>query len=375
MKVILSVPRIHTNYTGMVEGLINEGHDVVFLTMNGDEIYIPFDLDVGVHHFKPRGRFFFPKNRTKLLHYEKFGDLKRVLVKEKPDLLIIRDLKVFSIQVGLIAKILNIPVLFYDQTSPIRHKSLKRRLWYFIVRSFISKYRITTVTNYKISKNDSPKNTFFIPFSVPETPVKTKYESAFSPSNPLKIMVVSKLGEKRKNLLFLLESLLPFFKDGRVRLSIYGMLKGKESSQYTYRQLMTFIEINNLSSMIDIYPNEVYERVLNAYSEHDLFILPSLNEPAAISPFEAMSSGIPVIVTEQNGTNYIIDEEKNGFIFNPKNTNDLQEKVKLYLDNPDLIEDMGKQALASINDNYRPIHFSENLLSIASTISNSLTRE
>jgi len=369
MKILFSVPRIHTNYTGMIEGLIEDGHDVSFLTMNGDEIYIPFDFNVGVHHFKPRGRFFFPKNRTKLLHYEKFSDLKRVLVKEKPDLLIIRDLKIFSMQVGLIAKFMSIPVLFYDQDLPVQFTTFKRRVWHFTVRTFISKYRMTTVTNNNTSSHEYPKNTFFIPFAVPETPVKTNYELVFNPSNPLKIMVVSKLGEKRKNLLFLLESLLPFFEEGRIRLSIYGMLKRKESSQKNYRKLMAFIQKNNLSSMIDIYPNEVYERVLNAYSEHDLFILPSLNEPAAISPFEAMSSGLPVIVTEQNGTNYIIEDGKNGFIFNPGDKSQLHDKINYFIDQPDKLQQFGVAALQTINKHYRPKHFAENLKQITKVIS------
>lgn len=370
MKILFTVPRIHTNYTGMVKGLIDDGHHVSFLTMNGDEIYIPFDMDVGVHHFRPRKRFFFPKNRTKLLHFEKFSDLKKILIREQPDFIITRDLKVLSIQIGLLTKFLNIPVLFYDQDLPIQHTAFKRRIWYFLVHTFISRYRITTVKNRLSEQKDTPDNTFFIPFAVPETRVKSEYPKSFSSSSPLKIMTVSKLGERRKNLLFLLESLLPFFKNGTILLTLYGMLKGKDSSQKNYRQLMDFIQKNDLTSMINIHPNETYENVLDAYSKHDLFILPSLNEPAAISPFEAMSSGLPVIVTEQNGTNYIIDEGKNGFIFNPEDRNELKEKVKQFLDHPELIEKMGREALSAINSNYRPKHFSKKLLTINSAVIN-----
>jgi glycosyltransferase involved in cell wall biosynthesis len=43
-----------------------------------------------------------------------------------------------------------------------------------------------------------------------------------------------------------------------------------------------------------------------------------LNEPAAFSPFEAMSSGLPVVVSEKNGTNYIIQHGKTDSLLIPK---------------------------------------------------------
>lgn len=93
---------------------------------------------------------------------------------------------------------------------------------------------------------------------------------------------------------------------------------------------MAFIQNNNLSPMTTFFPNEDCERVLCAYSQHDFVILRSINVTAAILPFEAMSSGITEIVTEQNDTNYIIDEGECCCIFNPKNTKEARESETLF---------------------------------------------
>jgi len=368
MKILFSVPRIHTNYTGMVKGLLDEGHRVSFVTMNSDEIYIPFDLDVAVHHFKRRKRFFFPEGKIKILHYEKFSKLKAVLEKEQPDIIIARDFNVLNIQLSLIARSKRIPVLLYDQLPPNFQKTVKRKTWYLLARLLVSRYRMTTVKDNRTDELPDPPNTFFIPFVVPHTPVKKIYKDSISPKNPLQIMVVSKLGASRKNLLFLFETLLPFFEKKLIHVSAYGMLKEDPKSRAYFNKICNFIENHELSECIHLHPNELYENVLNAYSNHDLYILPSLNEPAAVSHFEAMSSGLPVIVTEQNGTNYIIEEGQNGFIYNPKSKRELQEKVSFFLDNPEKLEIFGRNAVKTVNLKYRPDNFSKSIMDIINRI-------
>ncbi|REL23934.1 glycosyltransferase [Rhodohalobacter sp. SW132] len=360
MNILFSVPRIHTNYTAMIKGLISNGHKVSFITMNSEKLNNPYNLEVNTHYFAPRSRPYFPSGHTKLFHFESFRALKSVIEMEAPDLIIVRDLMMLNIQIGLIAKFLKIPVLFYDQADPVVHESLKRRVWYAIVRLFISKYRMTTAKRIT-SDTDIPGNIFFIPFSVPYTKIKQTYKTHIDSSNPLKIIVVSKLGQKRKNLLFLLEALLPLFKQDKIRLSLYGMLRSTQTSKQNFTRLQNYIKTHNLISKIDLHPNEKYETVLNAYADHDLFVLPSFNELASISPFEAMSSGLPVIVTNQNGTNYIIEENVNGFIFDPDDKSELFLKINYFIDSPDKLCQFGLAALNTINDHYRPKHFSKNL--------------
>jgi glycosyltransferase involved in cell wall biosynthesis len=367
MNILFSVPRLHTNYAAMIQGLVEDGHHVSFIAMDGGTVVVPSDYNVPVYHIKAKKRWYMPKGRIKQLYNEKFTILNNTFKEQKPDLIIARDFQVINMQLSLLGKLRGIPTLYYDQIPSGEKRSLKRKFWYGIVHTFISRYRMTTVKKY-YSDSNTEKNTFFIPFAVPYTPIKQEYPAEISADRPLKIIVVSKLGVERKNLLFLLDTLLPFFEKRVIRLSIYGVLRDHPNDRKNFTILTDFIETHELSEFVDLHKNKTHKKVLNAYSEYDLFILPSLDEPAAISPFEAMSSGLPVIVTEQNGTNYIIEDGKNGFIFDPKNKNDLQEKVSLFIEKSALIEHMGIEALNSIEGSYRPKHFSKFILNTIDSI-------
>lgn len=364
MNILFSVPRLHTNYAAMIQGLVEDGHKVSFIAMDSGTVHVPSEYDIPVYQLRSRKRVYIPRNRAKQFHFESFSTLNRILKKEQPDLIITRDLMLMNSQLAMLGRIKGIPTLYYDQVPPLDNPSFKKKLWYVIVRLFISRYRMTTVNN-QTPDIKAPANVFFIPFSVPHTPVKQSYPKRISAESPLKVIVVSKLGEKRKNLIFLLKALLPFFKNGTIQLSIYGFLRDNPVSEKNFKTLTDFIQEHNLKASVQLHPNKSHTEVLNAYARYDLFILPSLNEPAAISPFEAMSSGLPVIVTKQNGTNYIIEEGKNGFVFNPADEQDLQRKIEFFFEHPNSIQACGQYALELINRNYRPNNFSDRLTQLA----------
>jgi glycosyltransferase involved in cell wall biosynthesis len=363
MNILFSVPRLHPNYAAMIQGFVEDGHRVSFIAMDGGTVVVPSDHSIPVYHIQAKKRWFSPDNRVKQLHYESFKRLNNILKEQSPDLIIARDLHLCNIQLSLLGRIKGIPTLYYDQLPTYGRKTFKRKLWYGIIHMFISRYRMTTVKNNE-SDPDTVNNSFFVPFAVPQTPVKQVYPAEISISHPIKIIVVSKLGEKRKNLLFLLDSLLPLFEKRLIRLSIYGLLRDNPESIKNFSILVDFIKTHGLSEYLNFHKNRSHKEVLNSYSEYDLFILPSHDEPAAISPFEAMSSGLPVIVTEQNGTNYVIEEGKNGFIFNPRDKEDLSVKIQFFIDQPEQLRNFGTSALQTINNYYRPKHFSNKIIQL-----------
>lgn len=368
MKILFCVPRIHTNYSGMIDSLLKLGHKLSFITMTKNEISIPLESDISVYQFEPKKRFFIPNYRTKQLHFEGFSDLKKVFQKEKPDLVIVRDFRLINVQISLISKLNSIPVILYDQIPFDYNKTLKKRIWYTAARYLISKNRMTTVGKDALANRKKDSNTFFIPFAVPKTKIKKYYPTKITPNNPLKIIVISKLDTERKNLIFLLKSLAPLLNDNLVKVSLYGLLRDNLNRQKHFDKLCKFINNHNYDDHISIFPNEKYESVLDSYSNHDLFILPSLSEPAAISPFEAMSSGLPVIVTKQNGTNYIVEHRVNGIIIDPKNKESILNSVLFFINHPKNLKEYGITSLKKINNHYRPKNFSKNISEILNTV-------
>jgi glycosyltransferase involved in cell wall biosynthesis len=93
---------------------------------------------------------------------------------------------------------------------------------------------------------------------------------------------------------------------------------------------------------------EAYKRI---FQEIDLVVVPSLcyeNSPTII--YEALASGIPVIVSRIGGAAELIEEGKNGFTFEAGQRDDLERLLKYVLENRDLVRKMRSYCLESVRD-------------------------
>ena len=75
-----------------------------------------------------------------------------------------------------------------------------------------------------------------------------------------------------------------------------------------------------------------------------IYVLPSYHEGMPRTVLEAMSMGRPIITTDVPGCRDTVENNKNGFIINSKNSNQLEEKMIWYIKNTDRWEEMGKQS-------------------------------
>lgn len=86
--------------------------------------------------------------------------------------------------------------------------------------------------------------------------------------------------------------------------------------------------------------------VINEYQKSDVFCLPSLYEGFPNVLCEAMSCGLPVLCSRVCDNPYIIEEGKNGLLFNPKDAEDMANKMLYFCKLP--VEErynMGKRSL------------------------------
>ncbi|MEM3715216.1 MAG: glycosyltransferase family 4 protein [Thermoplasmata archaeon] len=80
------------------------------------------------------------------------------------------------------------------------------------------------------------------------------------------------------------------------------------------------------------------------YQAGDIFLFPSRHEGFALAPLEAMSCGLPVIVSKQTGTNEIIKNNINGIILKENTSNDLANSINRVLNNSRLLKKISKNA-------------------------------
>lgn len=68
----------------------------------------------------------------------------------------------------------------------------------------------------------------------------------------------------------------------------------------------------------------------------DIFVLPSLFEGLPVSVLEAFASGTAVVATKVSGTPEVVHDGINGFLVEPKNANQLAEKLQILINDPSL---------------------------------------
>jgi len=78
------------------------------------------------------------------------------------------------------------------------------------------------------------------------------------------------------------------------------------------------------------------EEMAGVYGACDVFVLPSLREPAGIAAIEALSCGLPLIVTDVGGLSDVVVDGANGFLVPPCDPKSIADKLLLLLEDEDL---------------------------------------
>jgi glycosyltransferase involved in cell wall biosynthesis len=87
------------------------------------------------------------------------------------------------------------------------------------------------------------------------------------------------------------------------------------------------------------------EELNDQYRKANVFILPSLEEGLALVQLEALSFGVPILITTNTGGDDIIQDGVQGFIVPPADAHTLTKKLQEMADDHELLQRMSAEAL------------------------------
>ncbi|MFW5879379.1 MAG: glycosyltransferase family 4 protein [bacterium] len=353
MIIFFIAPRYHTNQVHVVKAMQEDGHDVYFhVTQKGPTedytsvvpiVFKQSKVSKAICKLFGEGGHTTPRLCPSIIRYYK--EIKNL----SPDIVIIRNpYRWFSKLAAFYSLMLNVKIVFYTQ-EPL-HRKIKKRTKLkkmFYIEMFNAAWMTPIIGDSK-RQNKSVQGMFYVPLPVHvEQPHKLT-----RPRDPreTKILCIGKYHQNRKKLKLFIDSLYLLKDDHNFEATIIGECVTDEQKK-KYDLLNKYIEDKNLKSQIRLLKNIPYAEMVKQYKSHDLFVLPAINEPYAISVCEALGFGLPVICTDTCGARFHITNGVNGYIIKSNSLSDLTITISSILTNNKLLLSLSENAMEYAQNN------------------------
>jgi glycosyltransferase involved in cell wall biosynthesis len=106
------------------------------------------------------------------------------------------------------------------------------------------------------------------------------------------------------------------------------------------------------------------EELIAAYHENDTYIFQHHLQSDGLSPFEAAACGCPLIVSKTAGCHEVLTDKENALLINPKNPEDIAEKISLLLTDSVLYAKIAKNSNAFVRGHFSWQKYADGILEI-----------
>lgn len=135
-------------------------------------------------------------------------------------------------------------------------------------------------------------------------------------------------------------------------------------------KMLTIIEKEKLSEIVEFIGWVKDTKKIEMLKKCHVYILPSYNEGLPISILEAMSYSMPIISTNVGGIPQVVENNKNGFLIEPGNKEQIYSSIKFFIDNPEKVVEYGNNSSEMVKRFYM-----ENVLNKLKHIYNELIKQ
>mgnify|MGYP001586499661 CR=1 FL=1 len=131
------------------------------------------------------------------------------------------------------------------------------------------------------------------------------------------------------------------------------LFKGSVPKEFEY-----LLEAKNIRRITKFLSDEEMTKL---YNEAHVFVLPSIDEGFGQVVMEAMSAGLPVIVSKNVGSSDGVENGKDGFVVPIRSSDMIAERIKFFYDNPKKLEVMSEAAIQK-SKFYSPEEFTKRII-------------
>ncbi len=286
--------------------------------------------------------------------------LNKIVQSEKPELIYVHWVVPNGIPALIISKIFKIPYAISLHGSDI-FVSKKNFVFRFIAKSIFANCSLVTACSPELYSDavqlGSPKNIHLLPWGAdPKIFFKSKNQQEIRQKYQVETddIVLISLGRMvyKKGFTNLILALPAIIKNHpNVKIIIGGDGKIKQD-------LIQLANNLGVKKYVILPGNIPWNNVREFLSLGNIFLLPSIKDhsgnidglPTVV--LEAMACSLPIIASDIGGISLVVENEKNGFLIKPDDPTAISQAVIKILDNPELINNMGKVSRLMIETIY-----------------------
>lgn len=334
--------KIMINITGLRKGgaervisvlankLINK-YDIDILLQSSKDMAYNIDKKIKIHTLEEE-----PKKSVIIRNWQRLKNTKKVIEREKPDI-ILTFLPIPSYRVLFLKKkINNIPIIVADRNDPKQeYKSL--------FDNILMKWLYKRADGFVFQTKEQQE---FFPRSIRDrstiiyNPIKDEFTNDNNGKNINKEKIIISVGRltSQKNQKILIEAFAKIVrKYPEYKLKIFG--KGELEKELKK-------QINELELQQKVELCGVSDNIKRELQKSEIFVLTSNYEGMPNVLMEAMAVGLPVISTDCpcGGPRELINNRMNGILTQVNNVNDIEKNIELLISDKKLAITLGKEA-------------------------------
>jgi len=184
------------------------------------------------------------------------------------------------------------------------------------------------------------------------------------PTDEVTVMFCGRLVQ-RKGLVFLFKA---WRKLSQKKVNLILLGSGKNQPDSIEEELRRTAKKENMGNIYFLGEKQKLE-VAEYLKAADIFVYPSIHsEGTALSVLEAMSSGLPVIVTKVGGLKTVVSNNDNGLLVEKRNSEALYSALMFLINNPGQRAKFGKKAREKVLKKYSLAKVAEDYFNFLSTL-------